>query len=402
MERIPFIEGDVLKNGEVEVFQAPVRSLEQDTLYEHCRRAVEKGSTAGEHGLPLMGSGDWNDGMNRIGIGGKGESVWMAWFLVDVLERFAGLTETVGKEEKAALYRERARAITGAAEEYAWDGQWYRRAWYDDGTTVGGSECDEAAIDSISQSWAVISGAADPDRALTALNSAWMSLVLEEEKMALLLSPPFQGGGKDPGYIKGYPPGVRENGGQYTHAAMWLGKALAMAGDGERAVKLMTWLNPVEHSLDPETAMKYKAEPYAVAADVYNLEGHVGRGGWSWYTGAAGWMYRVWIEDILGMKVTGENLTIDPTIPSNWDRFTVRYDRGTALFEIEVLNPDMVSHGVVSVQMDGRTLAEGVVPLTPDRPGEDSKIKHKVTVVMGKHAARLSTELGTGSTQDTE
>jgi cyclic beta-1,2-glucan synthetase len=183
---------------------------------------------------------------------------------------------------------------------------------------------------------------------------------------------------------------------------MWLGKALAMAGDGERAVKLMTWLNPVEHSLDPETAMKYKAEPYAVAADVYNLEGHVGRGGWSWYTGAAGWMYRVWIEDILGMKVTGENLTIDPTIPSNWDRFTVRYDRGTALFEIEVLNPDMVSHGVVSVQMDGRTLAEGVVPLTPDRPGEDSKIKHKVTVVMGKHAARLSTELGTGSTQDTE
>lgn len=383
LKRLPFIEGDLLEEDEVEIFQVPVQSLEQDTLYEHCRRAVEKGSTTGERGLPLIGSGDWNDGMNRVGVDGTGESVWLAWFLCEVLERFAGLTEIVGNDQMAAGYRERAKSIAAAVEEHAWDGEWYRRAWYDDGTVMGSSDCEEAAIDSISQSWAVISGAADPDRALTALNSAWEKLVLEEEKMVLLLSPPFGSGGKDPGYVKGYPPGVRENGGQYTHAAMWLAKALAMAGDGERAVKLLTWLNPAQHTMDPESALRYKAEPYAVAADVYCLEGHVGQGGWSWYTGAAGWMYRVWMEDILGLKVTGDSLLIDPTIPPDWDRFTARYDRGTALYEIEVLNPDKVGRGVVSVEMNGKLLVDGIVPLEPDRPGAEAKVKHKVKVIMG-------------------
>jgi cyclic beta-1,2-glucan synthetase len=383
-KRIPFIEGDHLEDDEVEVFQVPVQSLERDSLFEHCRRAVEKGSSAGEHGLPLIGSGDWNDGMNRVGVNGTGESVWMAWFLCEVLERFAGLTEIVGEDQMAARYRERARIMAAAVEEHAWDGDWYRRAWYDDGTVIGSSDCEEAAIDSISQSWAVISGAGDPDRALKALNSAWENLVLEEEKMVLLLSPPFEKGEKDPGYIKGYPPGVRENGGQYTHAAMWFAKALAMAGDGERAVRLLTWLNPVQHSLDPESVLRYGTEPYAVAADVYRLEGHVGQGGWTWYTGAAGWMYRVWMEDILGLKVMGNNLLIDPSIPPDWDRFTARYDRGTALYEIEVLNPDRVNRGVISVDMDGRTMEDGIVPLEPDQPGGESKVKHKVTVVMGE------------------
>lgn len=383
MERIPFIEGEFLEEDEVEVFQVPVISLEQDTLYEHCRRAVEKGSTSGKHGLPLIGSGDWNDGMNRVGADGTGESVWMAWFLVDVLKRFAKLSEMTGLDDAAANYRLRAQEISAAVEEHAWDGHWYRRAWYDDGTAIGSSDSEEAAIDSISQSWAVISGAANPERASTALNSAWEHLVLEDEKMALLLKPPFDRGNKDPGYIKGYPPGVRENGGQYTHAAMWLCKALAMSGDSKRAVRLLGWINPLQHSLDPESAVKYGAEPYAVAADVYNLEGHVGQGGWSWYTGAAGWMYRVWMEDILGLKVTGDNLRIDPSIPPEWDRFTVRYDRGSALFEIEVLNPDGMTQGVASVEMDGQTLPDEVIPLTPDKPGEESKIKHKVRVVMG-------------------
>jgi cyclic beta-1,2-glucan synthetase len=382
--RLPFIEGDLLDEEEVESFQIPVQSLERDTLYEHCRRAVEKGSTTGEHGLPLIGSGDWNDGMNRVGVKGTGESVWMGWFLCDVLERFAGLTEIVGKDQVAAGYRERAQTIAAAVEEHAWDGDWYRRAWYDDGTVMGGSECKEAAIDSISQSWAVISGVADPARAMTALNSAWEKLVLEEEKMVLLLSPPFGNGEKDPGYIKGYPPGVRENGGQYSHAAMWLAKALAMVGESERAVKLLTWINPVQHSQDPEGALRYRAEPYAVAADVYRLEGHVGQGGWTWYTGAAGWMYRVWMEDILGLKVMGNSLLIDPSIPPDWDRFAARYDRGTALYEIEVLNPDNVNRGVFSVEMDGQTLEDGLVPLEPDRPSAEAKIKHKVKVVMGE------------------
>ncbi len=381
---LPFIEGDLLKDNEMEVFQVPVESLERDTLYEHCRRAVEKGATEGEHGLPLMGSGDWNDGLNRVGISGTGESVWMAWFLCEVLERFAVLTETLGDDNVAVQYRERASTISSAVEKHAWDGKWYRRAWYDDGTVMGSSESEEAVIDSISQSWAIISGAADPERASAALNSAWENLVLEEEKMALLLKPPFDGGEKDPGYIKGYPPGVRENGGQYSHAAMWLAKALAMAGDGERAVKLLTWLNPIIHSRNPEEVLKYKTEPYTVAADVYNLEGHIGQGGWTWYTGAAGWMYRVWVEDILGLKVTGQNLTVDPCISPEWDQFTVRFDRGAALYEIEVSNPDKVSNGVVSVEMDGRSMPDGIIPLEPLQFEVEAKIKHKVKVVMGK------------------
>jgi cyclic beta-1,2-glucan synthetase len=383
-ERIPFIEGDLLADDEVEVFQVPVKSLEQDTLYEHCRRAVKKGHTAGERGLPLIGSGDWNDGMNRVGIGGRGESVWMAWFLCEVLERFAELSEAVGEERTAARHRDDSRKIAAAAQEHAWDGDWYRRAWYDDGTPIGSSDCDEAVIDSISQSWAVISGAADPERAGKALNSAWERLVLQDERMALLLSPPFDSGEKDPGYIKGYPPGVRENGGQYSHAAMWLAKAFAMMGDGERAVRLLTWFNPLKHALDQESVDVYRTEPYAVAADVYRLEGHVGHGGWTWYTGAAGWMYRVWTEDVLGLKVRGDTLSIDPSISPEWDRFEMSYDRGTAVYDIEVLNPEKVSKGVVRVEMDGRVLEDGIVPLSPDRPGKESKIRHKVRVVMGK------------------
>jgi cyclic beta-1,2-glucan synthetase len=383
-ERVHFIEGDLLGDDEMELFQVPVESLEQDTLYEHCRRAVEKGSTAGVKGLPLIGSGDWNDGMNRVGVDGSGESVWMAWFLCEVLERFAQLSETVGDDRMAARNRKKAVEIAAAAEEFAWDGNWYRRAWYDDGTPIGTSEGEEAIIDSISQSWAVISGAADPARASDALDSAWEHLVLQDEMMALLLSPPFDKGEKDPGYIKGYPPGVRENGGQYTHAAMWLAKAFAMSGDGERAVRLLTWLNPLAHAHDEKSVEIYQTEPYAVAADVYRLEGNVGHGGWTWYTGASSWMFRVWTEDVLGLKVRGKTLTIDPTISPEWERFDVIYDRGTAVYDIEVLNPGKVSRGVVSVEMDGRKLEDGVIPLSPDRPGKESNIRHKVKVVMGE------------------
>jgi cyclic beta-1,2-glucan synthetase len=309
----------------------------------------------------------------------------MAWFLCDVLKRFAGLAQITGMGEMEQDYRERAESISAAVEEHAWDGSWYRRAWYDDGAVIGSSQCGEAVIDSISQSWAVISGAGDPERAGKALDSAWEKLVLQEEKMALLLTPPFDRSEKDPGYIKGYPPGVRENGGQYSHAAMWLAKALAMSGSGGRAVDLLTWLSPVLHTADPENVNKYRTEPYAVAADVYRLEGHLGQGGWTWYTGAAGWMYRVWIEDVLGLKVEADKLRIDPSISAQWDGFRVRYDRGTALYDIEVVNPERVERGVVSVEINGRLLKDGIIPLSPDRPGEEATVKHKVKVVMGKN-----------------
>jgi len=379
-ESVSFLEADLLED-EDEVFLVPVTSLEKASLYEHCLRAVRRGLTEGPHGLPLIGIGDWNDGLSRVGIEGSGESVWLAWFLKVILDGMSDLAEARGRDDEAMEFREKAAELVAQVEKYAWDGEWYRRAYFDDGTPLGSASHDEVKIDSIAQSWAVISGSADTDRGRRALESAWTHLVREDEAIALLLTPPFDQTEADPGYIKGYPPGVRENGGQYSHAAMWLAKALAMSGDGDRAARLLTMMNPINHTLDRESTEIYRTEPYVLAADVYSLKDQVGRGGWTWYTGAAGWMYRVWIEDLLGLKFTADILRIDPVIPDKWGDFRVRYRRGAALYDIRVENPDHVGRGVVWVEMDGSRVEDGLIPLKPFRT--TSRIRHNIVVRMG-------------------
>lgn len=376
-ERVPFIEDRPLAPNEQEIFTTPRESLDSATLYEHCRRAIDRATTAGPHRLPLIGGGDWNDGMNLVGAGGSGESVWLAWFLATVLDRFAETAALHGRPEDASAYRGRVRALAEAVERHGWDGAWYLRAFYDDGAPLGSAADEEARIDSLSQSWAVLSGAADPARAARALESALARLVLEKEKMVLLLAPPFDRTERNPGYIKGYPPGVRENGGQYTHAALWLAMALCRRGEGGRAVSLLRMLNPIERARDPETAARYRVEPYVVAADVSRLQGRVGQGGWTWYTGSAAWMYRIWIEEVLGLKVAGASLAVDPVIPSEWSGFTVQYRRGEALYEIVVENPDGTGRGVAWAELDGRRLDKPIIPL------EETSAKHRVVVRMG-------------------
>lgn len=376
-ERVPFIEERLLGEKEREAFLTPHDSLESATLLEHCRRALSRAATAGPHGLPLIGGGDWNDGMNLVGAGGRGESVWLAWFEGAVLDAWAAIEALRGCPERAAACRERARALAAAAERHAWDGAWYIRAFHDDGTPLGSAGSGEASIDSLAQSWAVLGGAADPARAARALASAIERLVRPEDGLALLLAPPFDKTAPDPGYIKGYPPGVRENGGQYTHAAVWLAMALCRLGDGEGAVSLLRMLNPVERARDVAGAARYRVEPYAAAADVSNLPGRVGVGGWTWYTGSAAWMYRAWIEEVLGMDVAGGALTVDPVIPPGWKHFGIRYRRGEALYEIDVENPDGVSRGVSWVELDGRRLDDRRVPL------DETPLRHRVVVRMG-------------------
>ncbi len=377
---VPFLKAPELEDDQLEVYLVPEISPEKGTLYEHCRRAIERGLTVGPHGLPLIGIGDWNDSMNRVGVEGKGESVWLAWFLVDVMNGFAELADLLGEGGQAEKYRQRATALAATVEEHAWDGEWYQRATFDDGTPLGSAASDEANIDSLPQSWAVISGAADKQRAVVAIESAWKHLVLEEDRLVLLFSPPFDKTAKNPGYIKGYPPGVRENGGQYTHGALWLAMALARMKDGQRAAHLLRLLNPVEHAREPDEVWRYQVEPYVVAADVYHLLGREGVGGWTWYTGSAGWMYRIWIEEVLGVKVHGERLTIDPVIPAGWEKFSVHYRFGEAIYNIHVENTDGVEHGVRWVELDGRRLDEPVIHMEP------SALRHGVRVRMGSVA----------------
>lgn len=376
-ERVPFITARLLEDTEHEVFVSPAVSDEHATVYEHCRLAIERGLTRGPHGLPLIGIGDWNDGMNRVGVGGKGESVWLAWFLTSVLESFAECAEHLDLAKDAVELRARASDLARTVEAEAWDGAWYRRAYFDSGAPLGSASCEEARIDSIPQSWAVIAGAADPDRAALALESAREHLVREDDRLVLLFTPPFDASSPSPGYVKGYPPGVRENGGQYTHAALWLVMAVARSGDGKGATSLLRLLNPIEHAREPEDVERYRVEPYVVAADVYRLPGRIGQGGWTWYTGSASWMYRVWIEEVLGLKVRGDRLSLDPVLPPQWDRVTVTYRRGRAVHEITIENPDGVSRGVGAIEMDGRRLDGQDIPL------DDGPIKHRIRVRLG-------------------
>lgn len=376
-ERVPFLDAPLLSNAQAESFQLPGVSSEQATLFEHCLRALTHGRALGAHGLPLMGTGDWNDAMNRVGEGGRGESVWLAWFRADVLQGMAEMADRLHRPELARDFQQEREALIGRVERFAWDGEWYLRATFDDGTPLGASANAEARIDSLPQSWARLSGAADPGRADRALDSAWDRLVREDEGLVLLFAPPFDRSEPSPGYIMGYPPGVRENGGQYTHAAVWLAMAMARRGDGTRAAGILRTVNPVERACEPESVWRYGVEPYVVAADVYYLPGRVGQGGWSWYTGSAAWMYRAWVEELLGLKVRGETLRIEPVVPGWWDGFRMSCRHGEARYEIQVENPEHCERGVAWVELDGRRIEDGVVPLVRDL------VKHRVLVCMG-------------------
>ncbi len=323
-EEVPFLEGPGLAEGEQERMFVPQISSRTAPLWEHCARAMEKGWRPGPHGLPLMGNGDWNDGMNLVGAEGRGESVWLGWFLCTVLESFAEAIENRRPgRELAAAWRQQAAQIRTAIESVAWDGDWYLRGFFDNGTPLGSHTSEEARIDSLPQSWAVISGAGDATRARRAMESAERLLVRERERLVLLFDPPFDRSEPNPGYIMGYPPGMRENGGQYTHGATWMAMAWARLREGGRAAHLLQMMNPIELSRTPEDVARYRGEPYVVAADVYAAEGRVGQCGWTWYTGSAGWMYRIWIEEVLGFRLRGDRFTVDPAIPDEWAGFRV-------------------------------------------------------------------------------
>jgi cyclic beta-1,2-glucan synthetase len=374
-EKIPFLLAEALKVGEAERYAQYESTKELYTLFEHCRRAIEKGSTSGAHGLPRMGAGDWNDGMNRVGVDGRGESIWLGWFLHACLTRFGGLCLRTKADPEA--YLQRAKLLAQALEEHGWDGNWYLRAYYDSGSRLGSSENNECRIDSIAQSWAVLSEAADPQRAAQAMTSVERLLVREADQLILLLAPPFDKTTRDPGYIQGYPPGVRENGGQYTHAAIWATWAFAKLGQGEQAGRLFRLLNPITHTDTPEKMRRYMVEPYGIAADIYSQAPMIGTGGWTGYTGSAGWMYRLGIEAILGISRLGDGLKIDPCIPGNWPGFKADYCFGTTHYKISVENPTGICRGVRQVWLDGNLLPGNLVALVKDEK------PHEVRVVMG-------------------
>jgi cyclic beta-1,2-glucan synthetase len=361
---VPFLAMRALEPDEHEVYDLPSVTDEHGSVYEHCLRALRRACTAGAHGLPLMGIGDWNDGMNRVGVEGRGESVWLAWFLVTTLRAFSVHAEARGDDAVADGMRRQAEAYAAAIEAHGWDGAWYRRAYFDDGTPLGSLGSDECRIDSIAQSWSVISGAGDPTRRAQAMRSLEEYLVREDARLLMLLTPPFDETPKDPGYIKGYLPGVRENGAQYTHAALWAVLATALQGDGDRAFELFQMLNPLTHARTPAEVATYKVEPYVVAADVYTADGQLGRGGWTWYTGSASWMYRVGLEGILGLEKRGDTLFVTPRAPSAWPEYTIEYRHGASLYVI-VVRSEGTGEGLPALTIDGGPAGPGI-PLVDD------------------------------------
>jgi cyclic beta-1,2-glucan synthetase len=378
-EVVPFLEGQQLEAGEHDAFFLPTISDETASLYEHCARALDHSLAVGAHGLPLIGTGDWNDGMNRVGEAGRGESVWLGWFLHAALEAFAPFAEARGEPQRAATWRTHMAALRTAIEREAWDGDWYRRGFFDDGTPLGSAASEECRIDSIAQSWAVLSGAADPARAGIAVASLDRQLIRHQDGLALLFTPPFDKTSLDPGYIKGYPPGVRENGGQYTHAATWSVMAFAALGDGDRAAGLFSLLNPINHARRRADVLRYKVEPYVVAADVYSAGPHVGRGGWTWYTGSAGWLQRAGVEAILGLRIEGDVLHLDPCIPKTWPGFEMTVRHGTARYRIVVENPDATGRGVRTASLDGTAVETRPLSL----PLVDDGRQHDIQVALG-------------------
>ena len=377
-EMVPFLQMRALEPGEAEAYDLPGTSSESASVYEHCLRALNKACTTGAHGLPLIGTGDWNDGMNRVGIAGRGESVWLAWFLITTLRSFAGQVEARGDSATAQELRERAAGYAAAVEQHGWDGAWYRRAYFDDGSPLGSAANAECQIDSIAQSWSVISGAGDPARQEQAMRSLEERLVLDDARIIKLLTPPFDAMAADPGYIKGYVPGVRENGAQYTHAALWTVLATALRRDGDRAFELYQMVNPLTHTDTAAGVARYKVEPYVVAADVYATAGALGRGGWTWYTGSAAWMYRVGLEAILGFTKRGATLRIDPCVPEGWPEFTIEYRFGTSRYVITVHAP--ATAGEPEVTVDGTLAESGNIALVDDGQRHVVVIRTRATV----------------------
>ncbi|WP_307726908.1 GH36-type glycosyl hydrolase domain-containing protein [Massilia psychrophila] len=362
LEQAPFLEGRLLTQEEESYYDMPGHSQQSADLYEHCVRAIKRGLRFGQHGLPLIGTCDWNDGMDRVGNEGRGESVWLAWFLYDVLMKFAEVAELHHDPAFAATCRSEAKRLAANVEANGWDGKWYRRAYFDDGTPLGSMTNDECQIDSISQSWGVLSGAADPARTASAMAAVDARLVRRDFGLVQLLDPPFDKGVLNPGYIRGYVPGVRENGGQYTHAAIWTAMAFAKMGDGDKAWELLRMINPVNHSATPAGSALYKVEPYVVAADVYAVSPHIGRGGWSWYTGSSGWMYRLIVESLLGLNLAGDQLTIAPHLPAEWDGFRLHYRYRSASYAITV----KVTVTAGTLVLDGQAVGGNAITLADD------------------------------------
>jgi cyclic beta-1,2-glucan synthetase len=375
-EMVPFLDGPPLAADEQDAFFLPSPSDETATLFEHCARALDQAlGLIGEHGLPLIGTGDWNDGMNMLGPGGKGESVWLGWLMVRTIDIFLPYAKARAPD-RATGWRTGANAIRNALERDAWDGQWYRRATFDDGTWLGSKENSECRIDSIAQSWAVLSGVARPSRGALAMQSLDRHLIDRQADLALLFAPPFDKTALEPGYIKGYPPGVRENGGQYSHAAMWAILAFTSLGEGNKAGELFAMVNPVNHALTAADVARYKVEPYVVAADIYAAPDHMGRGGWTWYTGSAGWMYQAGLHGILGIRRDGNRLVVDPCMPSDWPGYEVNVSIGTSRYRIEVDNPSRRCRGVSAATLDGAVLApvKGSVRLALDGKAHDVRV----------------------------
>ena len=378
-ESIHFLEGRPVSPGSDSYYDLPGRSTESASLYQHCVRAIVHGLQYGVHGLPLIGSGDWNDGMNRVGIKGAGESVWLGFFLCTVLKQFAEVAHLKGDASFARRCEEEGIKLRQNLEQHGWDGEWYRRAYFDDGSPLGSSSNVECRIDSVSQSWSVLSGAADAYRSRMAMKAVDERLVRRGDALIQLLDPPFDKASLDPGYIRGYVPGVRENGGQYTHGAIWAAMAFAAMGDRERAWELTTMMNPVNRARTPEGMATYKVEPYVVSADVYAVAPHTGRGGWSWYTGSAGWMYRLILESLLGLTREADRLRFAPCLPAHWAAFTIRYRYGTTVYEIAVRQTPAgggEKSDATSVTLNGIAQPDNSVQLV------DDQAQHRVAVAV--------------------
>jgi cyclic beta-1,2-glucan synthetase len=377
-EPAPFLEAALLADGEDESYLQPSVSAESASLYEHCVRALDRSLAVGAHGLPLMGSGDWNDGMNRVGNEGRGESIWLGWFLHHILTEFAHFCDERQDTPRGDHYRDHTAKLKIALEEHGWDGDWYRRAYFDNGTVLGSAQNEECRIDSIAQSWGVISGAADLHRATRAMTAVEEYLLRRGDGLAILFTPPFDKSAADPGYIKGYVPGVRENGGQYTHAALWTLIAYAMLGEGDRAGELFALLNPINHASTRAGLHRYRVEPYVAAADVYAVWPHTGRGGWTWYTGSASWMYRAGLESVLGFKLRGDRLQIDPCIPRGWREYEISYRLGSTHYHLLVENPHGLNRGTAKVEIDGEQQASAELVLIDDGKHHNVRITIEV------------------------
>lgn len=362
-EKTPYLIGETLKDNEDEKYDKYIRTKEEESIYEHCIKAIERSLNFGENGLPKIGSGDWNDGFSNVGPKGRGESVWLGFFLYNVLDRFIKIIKNIktdGIEEKIKKYETIMQQLKRALNTNGWDGRWFKRAFMDDGNILGSMANDECRIDSIAQSWSIISNVGDNDKKYIAIESLENHLIDRENGIIKLLDPPFEKGKLNPGYIKSYLPGVRENGGQYTHAAIWVIIAETILGFGDKATELYRMINPIEHSRTMDSAKKYKVEPYVIPADIYGANNLAGRGGWTWYTGSSSWYYKAGIEYILGLKIRNEIMSIEPCIPKDWKEYNIKYKWKNSFYNIVVRNPNGKNWGVEEVILNGTRIENAI------------------------------------------